>query len=479
MFRSKSLFLLLGLLLFSGICLADIIHFKDGRKIEGVIVSEDAKKVKLKTKYGTKEFLLSEIDKIEKKKTRDQEYKERLASLNKEDIDSVFELVAWCKANKLDSKAKVHLKEIIKLDPNNAKARSELGYQRFEGKWYTPRELKAIKAKQDREEKLAQGLVEYKGQWLPAEDVEKIKEGYIKYKGKWVTPLEKERLEQNLVLYEGQWVPAEDAEKMKEGLYKVKGQWVNKIKADIAHSDWEDPWVLKSEHLCLKTNKNYDYAQNMLAEGEDAYKQIRKIVEVEPSLSDTRLTIYMASTIEEYNQIGNEIGDEKSSAYSVFFAYETPEDGPVSVCYSIGDKESDVTFTKGLLRHALVEQYLRRIDEKAEIPDWYIKGQAAKIERFFHRKYIIWSLKALRRVGGFMKTSQFFDAFGFTEQEIFQSGLICAYLESKDVSDKVKEAYDNALAAIKARKKVGSSFVDLEKALVKDEKNIRAFMGKH
>lgn len=477
MTRLKTVYLILFVCFCYGFSLGDVIHFKDGRKIEGVVISQDSKKVKFKTKYGTKEFLLSEIKDIEIKKTKEQEYEELLKQTDLTDVEAVLKLVNWCNQNKLESKSKKHLRDLIKLDPENDTAREMLGYVKYEGKWYTPRELKAFQEKEEREKKIKAGFVEYKGEWLPKEDVEQLKAGKVKYKDKWVTPIEKERLEKNLILYEGQWISKEDVEKLKQGLFNVGGDWVNKEEADRVHSDWEDPWILKSTHIKLTTNKNYDYAQQILGEGEGIYKLINKLIQVEPLLDESLLNLYVCSTLEEYNNLGNAIGDERSSNYSVFFLEDSPEEGPLSVTYSVGDKEDDIRYTKGLVRHAIVEQYLRRIDEKGELPDWFIKGQAAKLERFFVKEYISWSLKSLRRVGGFIKTSQYFDSFAYTEQEIYQAGLLCAYLDSNKVSERVKSSYQKALKAIVDKKKISSEFAALEKSLTKDEKNIRAYMN--
>jgi hypothetical protein len=482
MARLKLLAVTVLIVLFIGSAFGDVIHFKDGRKIEGEIVSQDAKTVTIKTKYGTKSFPLSDIDSIETKKTKDQEYQEQLKKTNPKDADAVMALIVWCNDNGMESASRKHLREIIRLDPNHKEAREMLGYVMHEGKWVTPKEMEAIKKKEEIEKMKADGLVEYKGEWLPAEDVEKLKEGLIKYNDEWVTKQEKERLEKNLLKYEGQWLPKEDVEKMKQGLFKVGEEWVDKKNANRLHADWEDPWVLHSEHIKIRTNLDYDYAQQLLAEGESTYNLVKSLVKTEPKLNDSPLIMYVVSTIEEYNNIGDAIGDEKSSNYPVFYVEESMDDGPISVSYSTGRNEAALRFTKGLVRHMIAECYLRRLDEKGEIPLWFIKGHAAKLERFWHPQYISWSLKSMRSVGGFIKTTQFFDAFNFTEQEIYMGGLVCAYLDSdlnKEIPTKVKEFLTNSITAIGKKKKISNAFAELEKALIKDEKGIRAFMGKH
>ncbi len=485
MLREKAIFTIIALLLICGFAFSDVINFKDGRKIEGKIVYKDSKIVRIKTKYGTNEFSMADILNIDEKETKEQEYNNLVKKTNPKDTEAVMKLVDWCNENDMKSHARNHLKEILEYDPNNEEARKRLGYVKNQGKWITPRELAILKEKEDREEKQSKGLVEYKGEWLPKEDVEKIESGLIKYKGEWVTKEEKNRLENNLVLYEGLWVKKEDAEKMKQGLFNVGGLWVKKEEADRAHSNWEDPWILKTKHVTIKTSKNYDYTLKMLADADLAYNRIKELVKIEPDLKETLITVYVLSSIEEYNNIGNAIGDERSSAYSVFYAEESPEDGQITVTYARsdpkkGDTDDYVRYTLGLVRHSVVEQYLRRIDEKDEIPLWFIIGQAAKVDRFHSEAYISYYIKELRKQGGFIKTKQFFDSyFSFSEQQIYQAGLLCAYLDSNDADEQIKDQLNEVIKAIGEKKRISRAFLSLEKSLIKGEKSIRDYISKH
>jgi len=480
MFTFKTFLLItMAIFLLAGFSYPDVIHFKDGRKVEGEIISKDDKIIKIKTKFGTQEFPVEDIERIETKQTTEAEYQERVKNTNPEDVDAVFALIDWCKANNLDKYSRKHLKEIIKLDPNNKKAREMLGYVLHEGKWYTPRELEKMQAEAEREKKIAAGLVEYKGEWLKKEDVDNLKKGLVQHEGQWVTPEVKERLEKGLILYEGQWVANEDVEKLKQGLFKVGEEWITKEQANDVHSDWDDPWVLTSDCIKIKTNVDYDYAMLLLNEANLMYKMAKEAFTAEPSLQESLITIYVTSNLDGYKAIGDEIGAEKSSNYPVFYREDAPEDGAITVTYSMGTTENDKNFTRGLIRHAVFEQYLSRMNEKGEIPLWFINGQAAKWERFWSKEYISWSLGRLRSVGGMMKLSDYFESFTFTEREVLQGGFVCAYIESKDAGDKVKKAYEEALASLVSKKKINKEFGSLEKALVKEEKKVKAFEKKH
>ena len=454
---------------------ADVIHLKDGRKVEGEIVSKDANKVSIKTKFGIVEFPMSEVKSIEEKKTKDQLYEEMLKNTNARDTDALMKLVKWCKENRMSSKASRHLKQIISLDPNHAEAREMLGYVKFEGRWVTKKEKEKLEAEADAKEKEAAGLVKYNGEWLPKEDVEKLKSGLVKYEGKWVTAQEKERLEKNLVLYEGEWIPAEDAEKRKQGLFKVGDNWVQKEEADRYHSNWETPWRLQSEHLLVVANLPYDTVQKFLAEGESSYNVAKEVFGVEPKLTDSKLIVFVLSDLDTYNAVGNQIGaDEKSSYYSIYAMEESPEMGSLAVTFW-----NNEAFTLGSVRHAVTELYFKKLELKEALPDWFIKGFASCKERFFHPRMISWSKKRLITQGGPIKLKQFFGHFGYTEREILNAGLLYSFIDSTDAPNSVKERMADVVAAVKVNKKIAVAFAKLETLLVKSEKQFLAYYDKY
>ena len=476
----KILITVLGLLIFacfSTEILADVIHLKDGRKIEGVIVSKDSKTVTIKTRFGQVEFDMSEVEKIEEKKTEEQLYEEMVKNTNAKDAAQMMKLVQWCYDNQLSSKAKKHLKEIISLDSNHAEARKLLGYVRYEGRWVTAKEKKKYEKEADRKKKEDAGLVEYNGEWIPKEDLDNIKKGLVRHEGKWVTAEEKERLEKNLVLYEGEWIPQEDVEKRKQGLIKIEGEWMTKEQADEICSDWETAWRLHSDHLTIRTNVSYDMAQKFLAEGESAYKTAKNFIGVEPNLKNGKLTIYLTADMETYNIVGNEMGDEKSSSYPIFPVEETLEDGSVSVTYCENPK--DLRYTMGLIRHATIEQYCRKLDLKEDLPVWFVKGFATKEERFFHPKYITWSKAALIREGGPVKFRQFLDSFNYSTREIYHAGFLFSYLQSQTAPDGVKESLGAVIAAIKVNKKISNAFAKFQTVLIRAEKDFLNYVDKY
>ena len=62
----KIILIVLGVIGTASVCDADIIHFQNGNKLEGIIVSEDDKSVILQTSIGTFTFGRSDIKEVEK-----------------------------------------------------------------------------------------------------------------------------------------------------------------------------------------------------------------------------------------------------------------------------------------------------------------------------------------------------------------------------------------------------------------------------
>ena len=57
-----------------------------------------------------------------------ESYDDKLALTDRKNPDSLYELVVWCKANKLHSSANKHIREILALDPNHAPTRELQGF---------------------------------------------------------------------------------------------------------------------------------------------------------------------------------------------------------------------------------------------------------------------------------------------------------------------------------------------------------------
>ena len=158
----------MALVAFAGRLSADTIKLEGGRTIKGQIVEEKSTKDKLvvKLQVGNAEVTVdrSQIQEIIQEKSAAEQYAE-VKDQYADTAEDQFRLAMWCDEHKLPKQRKLHLQEVIELDPDHAQSREKLGYVKRDGKWMTPNEMKEAK-------------------------------GLVRYNGRYVTPQEKEILEQ-------------------------------------------------------------------------------------------------------------------------------------------------------------------------------------------------------------------------------------------------------------------------------------------
>lgn len=196
------------LVAFSIAAFGDVLHLKDGRRIEGVVTEETSKIVRVKTRLGVLEFKPSEVKSITRGKTKHQEFEERWEAAKT--AEEFFQLGQWAEKKRMRKETRRAMKEAVKLDPKHAGANGWLGLVEYQGEWMTPEERDQRMAADREAQMRARGLV--------------------RYGERWVTPDERDKLEAGLVLHEGQWIPFADAQRAK-GLEEFEGRWITRTEA--------------------------------------------------------------------------------------------------------------------------------------------------------------------------------------------------------------------------------------------------------
>ncbi len=187
---------------------ADILHMKDGRQVEGKILSETSKLVRIKTRLGELEFPASDIERIERKKSPLEEFEERWDAAKT--ADEFFAVGQWADQAKMRKQARKAMKKAVSLDPGHAGANTWLGLVEYKGEWMKPEE---------RDRRMAAD-----------QDASMRARGLVLYGERWVTPEERDKLEAGLVLHEGEWVPFAEAQRAK-GLEEFRGEWISRAEA--------------------------------------------------------------------------------------------------------------------------------------------------------------------------------------------------------------------------------------------------------
>ena len=125
--------LLLGVLL-STTTLADRVHLKNGRVLEGE-VTDQGDKVEVKMSYGSVTVPKDDVALIEPVKGAGSEYQEKAAALAADDAEGHFQLARWCQERGLKEEAQAELLKVIGTSPEHAGARGLLGHVKVGGQW--------------------------------------------------------------------------------------------------------------------------------------------------------------------------------------------------------------------------------------------------------------------------------------------------------------------------------------------------------
>lgn len=168
---------------------ADVIHYRDGRTLEGLVLARNEAALTLETRLGTIDVDLADVAWVEERLTPGQLLSQRLTEVPADNGPALFILYEWAAQQKLRAEAKDLLQRVLTLEPDHAGANEALGRVRIEGSWYGPLELEAYLAEVG-EHKREQGLVLFEGRWVAEADANK---------------------RMGLDLFEGEWIPRREA----------------------------------------------------------------------------------------------------------------------------------------------------------------------------------------------------------------------------------------------------------------------------
>lgn len=156
----------LVLLILPRFALADIFVLKDGGRIEGELLNPDqTEQAGYKIRQldgGTVTLAVDDVTKIIPWSKEKAHYIRILPDMPAT-ADGNWIMAEWCLGKRLMEEREAHLEEVIRLDPNHAKARKALGYTQANGAWVLPEEIMQQR-----------GFVRYEGRWRLPIDVERM-----------------------------------------------------------------------------------------------------------------------------------------------------------------------------------------------------------------------------------------------------------------------------------------------------------------
>lgn len=163
---------------------ADVVHLKNGRKLEGETRWTKKGELEVKLKYGTVRYKRADVLKVVKKETPKQEYARRLRDLDPTDLKATLALGTFAAKHKgIEAKAAPLLLDVVK----QARARAAKAKATDPQTEASQQELKRMRSLLTRAADALRDLDyhEVKGRWLaPAEYYPS--RGYVKVGTRWI-----------------------------------------------------------------------------------------------------------------------------------------------------------------------------------------------------------------------------------------------------------------------------------------------------
>lgn len=224
----------------------DVVHLKNGARLEGTVVGEDEQGIRIQTKFGLQTFARADVLKVERGETPAQELARREQALPRGDAEACFELALFAGQNGMERDQLRLLKRAVRDNPLHEGAHHLLGNVRYQGRFVTVAERDRLLQEARAAEMRAQGLVEHEG--------------------RFVTPEEKQKLEQGLVLRDGEWISAHEA-KVRDGFVQVDGRWVaghehwiDALTAEVEQVIGQPLTVVRMDHVVIYTDVEGEFA---------------------------------------------------------------------------------------------------------------------------------------------------------------------------------------------------------------------------
>lgn len=459
----------------------------------------------------------------------DGEFDKRKKEAGK-DTTKLWKLYEWCKQQKKEKEAKATLKDILRIDPNHKDANVAAGNINFEGKWFAnQKKVDEYKKEKEAKEMADKGLVDFKGEWVPKEDLPFLEKGLVRDDtGKWVDAEEAKKVKEGWVKQDLEWIPADQKENIGKGLWKCGDAWLSLADADKYHSEIDQWWRIPADRYTLITTCDRDLALQKIKRHLDlAIDDLEKIYSVKPALP---IPVIILRNAEQYGSYA--AGDQDagrgmtdvlglSSIHYAYFAdlsFDAATQQLLTTGVGYWDASNDNGNRWGVhsVRHAIGLSFAEALDpspkaiesikktqkfdpkkfyEEKKMPRWFRYGAAAYVERYYNDTTVgiggnthwtkDWSVKNILSQGGLRPLKQIFefnlktDGGADATKLINESGLVLAFIfdgKCAPVTEKFKAVQDAIKAGVE-KKVMVEHFKALEAEVTKNEAELRKFAG--
>lgn len=372
-----------------------------------------------------------------------EEFEAEIAAAG-EDVAKLLEMAATWKEAGEDDAARASWRRVLEIDTENRDAHKGLRHHEYDGKWFETYTALS-KYRREEEKRMAdQGLVRFRDNWVPKEEVRYLKLGWEKGEdGKWVSPVvmaalaeEREMREAGWKLQDLNWVSPDEASMIGSGKFKCGEEWLEGSAADEYHATLDTWWEIDGEYFAVYTTlpRTDDNATAEWARwwADSTYAELVKIFGVKPgdvaSITElrgenrTKPAVVVLGSVEQYNAFAAGSQDPPrppaeqegfSSLHYAFFAdtftsaptADTPPAyrGAGTALYAHEDANMS-PYGQYAVRHAAAHSYVEAIDpswdtigdalsgqgnlsiasfwQEKRIPRWLRYGAASYVERY-------------------------------------------------------------------------------------------------
>lgn len=456
-----------------------------------------------------------------------QEYKDKKKAAGK-DPEKLWEVYLWCEAYGLEKEGRSCLRAIVKADPDHREAHLKLGHLEYNGQWFTTqKKLDKFKAAEELRIAEEEGLVKWNDEWVKLEDLPYLERGMVRDDdGKWVSKEELEKIQGGWVKQDTTWVSPEEMPNMEKGLWKCGNEWLSIEKANEYHSKLGQMWTIPGDYFVLYTTCDREVAMKIMDHMNRAQRDAARILGGSPAELPH---VAMLRSQEQYGKFaaGSETNPitEVLGLSSIHYAYFgevwfDPENGDyhaAGVGYWDASTDAGNSFGPHSARHAAalslieaadpspkslknlrkkgdsyIERFIGDFYKEKKMPNWFRYGAASYVDRYFIDQFVAsggnpnwareWSVQNLVGKGGLRPIKEVFsgelsaNSPDDSAKLLNERGLVLAF-----ILDGKCQPVTNALGAVKAAVRAGEgqkkAFKDLEVAVLKNEKALRAFAG--
>ena len=199
---------LVGLALAPNSARADVLTTKDGRRMEGKVISETPSAVRFRTGAGEVEIPRAQIESLVTGKTKDEELSEKEKAAKT--ADEMFQVARWAGEKSLKSQEKRLMKRVLELEAEHAGANQFFGRVLWKGDWLEVPERDRRAREEEEATMLARGLVRFQDRWVTSEEHVHLAQGEELIGGVWMSFADAQRT-RGLEEHDGKWLPRAEA----------------------------------------------------------------------------------------------------------------------------------------------------------------------------------------------------------------------------------------------------------------------------